>query len=138
MCIRDSHWRVTNEAIRFGVENLVECHNGVPADKAWELSSTADANLILNGLGKNSNQVLTGKVFELMRAKRPTITVTGKDSELRKIVTKCGQSPVVWDAATAQAALQSLLDEEIPPLHDAGLDYSWSRIAKKFLENLGS
>ena len=133
----NEHKLVLGEAAKYGVENLVECHQGVPGPKAWELACTADANLILNGLEENSNQVLTGKVFELMQSGRPAITVTGKDSELRTIATNCRQSPVVWDLDTAIRAMEALLDGKLPILEDTGRNYSWDKAVEKFLSSIG-
>ena len=110
--------RVVEEARKYGIENMVKCHQSVGSKTARELALTAGANLILNALVKEANQVVTAKVFELMSIKRPVITITGQDSELRKILANCGINQCVWDLDTACKILQSLLNDNLPVLED--------------------
>lgn len=130
----NDHSLVIGEAKRYNVESLVECNVGVSREKAWELSCKADANLILNGLGADSNQVVTGKVFELMQSNRPIIPITGKESELRQIAENCGTKHVVWDLGTARSALESLTKGKLPRMEDAKGLYSWENTVNKFLQ----
>jgi hypothetical protein len=130
----NDHSLVMAEAGQHGVGKLVRCHNGVSSDEAWNLSCTADANLILNGLGQDAIQVVTGKVFELMQSGRPAIPITGKESELRQIAANCGTRHIVWDLDTACQALEALIAGRLSTLEDSEGLYSWENTVTKFLE----
>lgn len=128
--------RVLNEAEKYGVEELVKCHKAVPGQEARELSKTAGANLILNALIPEANQVVTGKVFELMTTQRPVITITGQDSELRKILASCGIHQCVWDLDTACHILEASLDGSLPYLEDKSRRFSRESAVDNLLREL--
>ena len=128
--------RVMNEAQKYGVQELVKCHKAVPGSEARELSKTAGANIILNALIPEANQVVTGKVFELMTTQRPVITITGKDSELRKILASCGINQCVWDLDTACQILQASLDGSLPAIEDRKRCYSRDSAVEILLSEL--
>ena len=133
-CNDQSHiWR---DAGRFDVQGLVKCYEGVGQKEAQELIQSADANVVLNGLTPNANQVVTGKVFELMAAQRPVIALTGKDSELRKILASCGTTECVWDLNTACKILESLVEGSLPKFEDTQGQFSRESALNHLLERL--
>ena len=81
--------RIHHEASRVGVENLLKCHKAVKSERSRILREEAGANIILNAIVSEADQVVTGKVFELIAAGRPIIAIIGENSELRKILESC-------------------------------------------------
>ena len=130
---QDQIWK---DAQRFDVQGLVKCHEGVGQQDALELIKSADANVVLNGLTPNANQVVTGKVFELMAVQRPVIAISGKDSELRKILATCGTTECVWDLDTACKILESLIEGSLPKFEDTQGQFSRESAVSHLLERL--
>jgi hypothetical protein len=128
--------RVINDAAVAGVSGLVKCHGAVSQPEARKLSETAGANIILNGLVPESDQVVTGKVFELIAMGVPVLAVTGQGSELRKILASCGMPNCIWDRETASVALKALLSGNLPPPNDSAGRFSRQRAVTTFCKRL--
>ncbi len=132
----NDHPRVLQEAEAAGVASLLKCHDAVSEEEARHLGRTAGANMILNALVPEADQVVTGKVFELIAAGRPILPVTGKGSELRKILEKCGSMHCVWNLETARTSLRMLLEGSLPELVDAEGVFSRQQAVDTFLSVL--
>ena len=105
--------RVLREAAAVGVAGLVNCNAPVSQEEARRLANTAGANVILNALVPEADQVVTGKVFELIAAGRPILAVTGQGSELWNILESCGSKHSIWNLETACESLQALLEKNL-------------------------
>jgi hypothetical protein len=128
--------RIINEAVVAGVPDLVKCHGAVSQTEARRQSLSAGANIILNALVPESDQVVTGKVFELIAMGRPVLAVTGQGSELRKILASCGMPNCIWDRETASLALKALLTGHLTPPNDSGGRFSRQRSVAIFCKTL--
>jgi hypothetical protein len=128
--------RIIREAATTGVADLVKCHGAVSQSEARKLSETAGANIILNALVPESDQVVTGKVFELIAMSRPVLSVTGQASELRKILESCGMPNCIWDRKTASLALKALLSGHLTPPNDSDGRFSRQRAVSTFCKAL--
>jgi hypothetical protein len=128
--------RVMNEAAVAGVTDLVKCHGAVSQSEARQQSETAGANVILNALVPESDQVVTGKVFELIALGRPVLAVTGQGSELQKILASCGMPNCIWDRETASLALNALLSGQLKPPNDSDGRFSRHRAVANFCKML--
>jgi hypothetical protein len=83
-----------------------------------------------------SDQVVTGKVFELIAMGRPVLAVTGQGSELRKILASCGMPNCIWDRETASLALKALLSGHLTPPNDSDGRFSRQRSVAIFCKTL--
>jgi len=128
--------RVINEAAVAGVSDLVKCNDAVSRAEARRQSLSAGANIILNALVPESDQVVTGKVFELIAMGRPVLAVTGQGSELRKILASCGMPNCIWDRETASLALKALLSGHLTPPNDSDGRFSRQRSVAIFCKTL--
>ena len=128
--------RVINEAAVAGVSDLVKCNDAVSQAEARRQSLSAGANIILNALVPESDQVVTGKVFELIAMGRPVLAVTGQGSELRKILASCGMPNCIWDRETASLALKALLSGHLTPPNDSDGRFSRQRSVAIFCKTL--
>ena len=128
--------RVLREAAGAGVGNLVQCHSAVSQAQARKFSEQAGANLILNALVPEADQVVTGKVFELIAARRPVLAITGEGSELRKILESCNVRSCIWSLETACAALQSMVEQRLHAPADPEGAYSRKNAVNTFLATL--
>lgn len=128
--------RVRKEAEQAGAGQLLSCHPAVSQAEATGLAQEADANLVLNALVPEADQVVTGKVFELIAAQRPILAITGEDSELRKILESCAGQTCIWNLETACSALQSLLEGRLPIPADPTGTYSRQRAVDTLFDAL--
>jgi len=128
--------RIHHEASRAGVENLLKCHKAVTQKEAQKLSKEAGANVILNALVSEADQVVTGKVFELIAAGRPIIAITGENSELRKILESCNVQSSVWSLKSACSALEAIVNKSLPSPTDRNHKYSRQRAVNILIEAL--
>jgi hypothetical protein len=129
---------VMSEAAAQGVTQLVECHPPVSFKESIQIQRQADANLVLNGIDPTANHMITGKVFELIAARRPLLAVTGPASELRHVSEQCGCNGVAWDSITARTALHRLLDGSLMPVHDSANSFSRRAAVERFLDAIAS
>ena len=128
--------RIHYEASRAGVENLLKCHKAVTQREAQKLSEEAGANIILNALVSEADQVVTGKVFELIAAGRPIIAITGENSELRKILESCNVQSSVWSLKSACSALEAVVNKSLPSPTDRNHKYSRQSAVNILIEAL--
>ena len=128
--------RIHYEASRAGVENLLKCHKPVTQEVARKLSEEAGVNLILNALVSKADQVVTGKVFELIAAGRPILAITGENSELRKILESCSVQSSVWNLKSAYSVLKAVVNKSLPSPTDRNHKYSRQSAVNILIEAL--
>lgn len=90
---------------RWYLEGNVTLGDFVKHEQSLMLQESAGANILLNGTDSTADHWLTGKIFELITANRPILAVTGKNSEMRKVLQSVGVQSVAWDEKSAQDVL---------------------------------
>jgi hypothetical protein len=120
-------------AKKAGVEGLVDFYDHVPLTHAYEIEANPGVNVVLNGTDTDSDYILTGKVFSLIRSGRPVIAITGPNSELRSVLEECGCNGVAWNDETADAALLKICKGELAPVEDTKKRFSREAAAQRVI-----
>ena len=127
---------IRKEARAHSVEHLVFCHPPVSLEDSKRIQAQPGANLVLNNIGMAANHIVTGKVFEAIAANRPTIAITGPNSELRSILEKCNCNGLVWDSSTATAALERFLGGDLRDLSDPSGQFCRRSAVEKLIREI--
>ncbi len=123
----------------FKYRGLVELKGFLPHKKALELQATSDVNLLVIA-PYGSGAVLTGKIFEYIRAGRPILAVA-PDGEVSKLMIEGKLGPVAHPEKPEEikGAILTLFRkwEEnhlyINPPHGFVERFSWDNLAEDFL-----
>lgn len=125
---------VLNLAARCGIPDRVAVHGHVDRRHVKELQEGASANLVLNATQRSGDHVLTGKLFELLQAKRPIIAITGRNSDMANILRNCGIPNVVEDLATAISVLRMASEGSLPAPNDGAMRFTREAAATRVNE----
>lgn len=121
---------------KWNVDGCVTYGGFVPHKQSLELQESAGANILLSGTSACADHWVTGKIFELITANRPILAVTGKNSEIRKILHSVGVKSVAWDDESARQLLVEFLAGRAGiPADTRGL-YARTTAADRFMNAL--
>lgn len=95
---------------------------------AIQLMIDSDILLLIIG-GKKNKWILTGKLFEYLRSRRPIITLAPKDSEAGRILNKSGHTHIceINQSAEIKAALESLINIVQSDAYNYTIPYEYER-----------
>jgi glycosyltransferase involved in cell wall biosynthesis len=99
------------EAENSGILDKIVFIEQQPHHSALKLMLDADILLLVIG-GEKNNWVLTGKLFEYLRCRRPILTLASRDSEAAGILMQCGHDAIcpITDTAAIRACLEQLFE----------------------------
>jgi glycosyltransferase involved in cell wall biosynthesis len=121
-----------NEAFvpRLGLTGLVEFADSVPYAEAIRRQATADVLLLVESVGKRSEIVIPGKLFEYLGAGRPVLALCAEGSEIARVVRETGAGWV--EPPTDVARLRARLVALVAARRDGTLDrdVSAERVAR--------
>jgi hypothetical protein len=130
----NSHDFLRKLAQKHQIADRLLLHDRISHAEALAIESRPGANLILNGVDPQFDYILTAKAFELIERRRPVIAITGKNSELRHILTACGCNGIIWNARTAQTVVERCLDGSLNHVQDRLGQFSRRSAALQFLD----
>lgn len=116
---------------RLNVEDypFVQIHDPVPHGKVVEKMHEMDYLLVLHTDPESSDEVVTGKFFDYIQARRPMLCFSPFNMEAARIIN--AEKIGVWaDSSSlehAVSAFLTLVDEEFPKLQDSLFVHSFSR-----------
>ncbi len=102
---------------RTGLAGLVEFADSVPYAEAIVLQAAADVLLLVESVGKASEIVIPGKLFEYLGARRPILALCAPSSEIARIVADTGAG---WTEHPANVQRLAARLRELVSAHDAG------------------
>ena len=108
---------------------FVEVHRSVPHGEVLDIMRKMDYLLILHTDPSNSDEVITGKFFDYLRARRPILCFMPRDAEAVRLAERF-QVGAWLDSQTPERALEalaSLKHRQYPGLLDDRLVSSFSR-----------
>ena len=108
---------------------FAEVHRSVPHGEVVEVMRQMDYLLILHTDPSNSDEVITGKFFDYVRARRPILCYTPRNAEAVRLVERF-QLGAWLDSQTPERALEtlaSLRQRDYPGLLDDRVASSFSR-----------
>jgi hypothetical protein len=128
-----------------GLEAINESHGMLSMEASRKLQNTASVNLLLTWADRNYKGVLTGKMYEYFKARRPIITVINgdRDEEIEEIMAETGAGPVVYDEAHVlenyiRQQYERFLSGEAPSSIDENSlkQFQWDHFFPEFLSDL--
>lgn len=120
---------------------FVQIHDPVPHGKVVEKMREMDYLLVLHTDPESSDEVITGKFFDYLQARRPMLCFSPFNMEAARIIN--AEKIGVWadsnSSEHAVSALLSLVDEEFPKLQDSLFVHSFSRQGQysRLIDKLG-
>jgi glycosyltransferase involved in cell wall biosynthesis len=92
------------------LSGIVECRGTVPHEEALREMQKMDVLLLYHTEREGSKEVVTGKLFEYMLARRPILVMGPPDMEAAEIVRKerIGYTVDLFDPTAVEAALQNV------------------------------
>ncbi|NNE55403.1 MAG: hypothetical protein HKN32_05245, partial [Flavobacteriales bacterium] len=98
-----------------GLWDHVEIIDYMPHDKLMQYLTGSQVLLLLVNQSKNARMILTGKVFEYLKAERPILAVAPKDGDLSKLIaeTRSGVVCAFNDKEAMVTELRSMWDAHL-------------------------
>ena len=104
----------TMKQVVVGVENLLKCHKAVTQKEAQKLSEEAGANIILNALVSEADQVVTGKVLSLLPLDDLLLQSPERIANYARSLSPAAFNLVVWSLKSACSAQRLLSIKNLP------------------------
>jgi hypothetical protein len=128
-----------------GLESINESYGMLSMEASRKLQQSAAINLLLTWSDRNYKGVLTGKMYEYFKARRPIITVINgdRDEEIEEIMAETNAGPVVYNDGQVlvnfiRQQYEHFLSGEAPmAIDDHSLrQFQWDHYFPQFLTDL--
>ncbi|MFL5742358.1 MAG: hypothetical protein ACJ75B_19195 [Flavisolibacter sp.] len=131
-----------------GLEKINESYGVLSFEESRKLQQSASINLLLTWADRNYKGVLTGKMYEYFKARKPIVTIINgdRDPEIEEIMKETKAGPVVYGDENSKTLINFIQDQYESFLNGNGTAdipeeslraFQWDYYFPRFLEELG-